>query len=48
MVEDDMDYAVELAREGIRVFLLKKPWNEYRKEKHGNILRIDSWADFRP
>lgn len=45
MIEDDMDYAIEIAKEGILVFLLKRPWNEKRKEKHRNIKRIDSWDE---
>lgn len=47
MIEDDMDYALELAKAWILVFLLKKPWNEDRKEKHKNIKRIDTWDELR-
>lgn len=45
MIEDDMDYATELAQKWIKVFLLSKPWNIHRKEKHRNIQRVDSWSD---
>jgi hypothetical protein len=47
MIEDDMDYALESAKEWILVFLLKKPWNENRSEKHRNIKRIDSWNELK-
>ena len=45
MIEDDMDYAIELAKEWVKVFLLRKPWNEQRKEKHKNIVRVEWWSD---
>ncbi|USN59100.1 MAG: hypothetical protein H6767_03295 [Candidatus Peribacteria bacterium] len=45
MIEDDMDYALEIAREKVLVLLLRKPWNEQRKETHRNIKRVDSWED---
>lgn len=45
MIEDDMDYALELAYEGISVFLLRKPWNIERNEKHKNIIRLNSWDE---
>lgn len=45
MVEDDMDYAIELAQVGILVFLLRRPWNEHRKETHRNIRRVESWSE---
>ena len=47
MIEDDIDYALELAKERILTFLLRKPWNEHRKEKHRNIKRIDSWDELK-
>ena len=43
MIEDDMDYALELATAWVTVFLLKSPWNEYRQETHERIKRVDSW-----
>lgn len=45
MIEDDIDYALELAKTWILVFLLRKPWNEQRKEHHRNIKKIDWWDD---
>ncbi len=47
MIEDDMDYALELAQAWILVFLLRKPWNIHRKENHRNIKKIDTWDDIK-
>ncbi len=47
MIEDNMDYALELAQNWIKVYLLEKPWNKYRQEKHKNLIRIKSWKEFR-
>ena len=43
MVEDNMDYAFELAENGIKTFLLEKPWNKKRKEEHQKLIRIKNW-----
>lgn len=41
MVEDDLHYAQELADNGIKVYLLAKPWNvQYRNGMHPNIIKI--------
>ena len=45
MIEDDIDYSLELANNWIKVFLLSKPWNIYRKESHSNIVKVDSWEE---
>lgn len=45
MIEDDMDYALEIAQNWTMVYLLSKPWNKHRKETHKNLKRIDTWAD---
>lgn len=47
IIEDDIDYALELAKEKIKVFLLLKPWNRHRKENHRNIQRVDCWDDIK-
>ncbi len=47
MIEDDMDYALELAKEWIKVYLLKKPWNVQRPEKHRNIVKVDWWNEIK-
>lgn len=45
MIEDDLDYSLELAKNWIKVFLLSKPWNIYRKEIHKNIIKVDNWDE---
>jgi len=45
MIEDDLDYSLELAKNWIKVFLLSKPWNIYRNETHKNIVKVDSWDE---
>jgi hypothetical protein len=47
MIEDDIDYSLELAEVWIKVYLLNKPWNIHRKEKHRNIVRVDWWEDIK-
>ena len=43
MIEDDLDYAIELAKNGIVTFVLEKPWNDYRNEKHNKVIRVKDW-----
>lgn len=45
IIEDNFDYALECAKNGIEAILLEKPWNTWRQEKHKNIHRIKSWKD---
>ena len=43
MVEDDLHYAQELADNGIKVYLLAKPWNAvYHNGTHPNIIKVSS------
>ena len=45
MIEDDIDYAIAIAKEWILTYLLRRPWNEQRKETHKNIKKIDDWSE---
>jgi len=45
MVEDNIDYALDLANNWIKTFLIEKPWNSSRKEVHPNIIRVKSWDE---
>lgn len=45
MIEDNLDYALNLADNWVQTFLLEKPWNKHREENHENIIRISSWED---
>jgi uncharacterized HAD superfamily protein len=44
MIEDNLDYAIELANNWIITFLLDKPWNIYRKQHYKNIIRVNDWT----
>ena len=46
MIEDNMDYALDLAQNWIQTYLLEKPWNKDRKENHENLKKIKSWWEF--
>ena len=41
-----MDYALELAENGIKTYILEKPWNRDREEEHENLIRIKEWEEF--
>jgi uncharacterized HAD superfamily protein len=47
MIEDDMEYALKLAENWIKTYLLEKPWNSNRNEENSNIIRIKHWEDFK-
>ena len=46
MIEDNMDYALDIAKKGIKTYLLDKPWNQIREEENKNLIRIKSWDEF--
>jgi len=43
MIEDNMDYALELATNGIKTFLLEKPWN--KGKEHKNLIKVKNWYE---
>ena len=45
MVEDNIDYALDLANNWIKTFLIEKPWNSSREEVHPNMIRVKSWDE---
>lgn len=45
MVEDNFDYALELAENGIKTYLLEKPWNKDIFKNHKNIIKVKSWQE---
>lgn len=47
MVEDNYDYAIELAENGIKTYLLEKPWNTWQEVNHENIIRVKSWDEIK-
>jgi hypothetical protein len=41
MIEDNLNYAIELANAGIKMYLLDKPWNKkFNPEIHNGITKI--------
>ena len=45
MIEDNYDYAIDLAKAWIVTYLLEKPWNNHHEEYHDNIIRVKSWEE---
>lgn len=45
MIEDNFDYALDVANAWIKTYLLEKPWNSHILDKHENIVRFNSWPD---
>ena len=44
MIEDNPDYANDVAVCWVKTFLIKKPWNMWRK-LHSNIIVVDSFYE---
>jgi len=44
MIEDNSNYALGCAKEGIKVFLLEKPWNG-NYIRHENITSVKNWRE---
>ncbi len=46
MIEDNLEYAIELASNGIKVYLIDRPWNQnYDPSIHKNIFKFKKWRD---
>lgn len=45
MIEDNLDFALELAENNIKSYVLEQPWNKHRTERNDNIKRIKGWQD---
>jgi hypothetical protein len=45
MVEDHLDHCLDLAENGVKTFLLERPWNRDRTETHPLITRVKSWEE---
>lgn len=43
MIEDNGEYSMNYARNGIKVVLFDKPWNQ--GVCHENIIRVDDWGE---
>lgn len=45
MIEDSLENCLELAENGIKSYLIKKPWNEYFEINNPDIKRVNSWSE---
>ena len=45
MIEDNPDYAQELAQNWVKTFLLEKPWNKGKCINNKNIICVKSWRE---
>jgi hypothetical protein len=45
LIEDNIDYALEVAEHGIESFLLARPWNTWRTEECPHMTRVGSWHE---
>lgn len=43
VIEDNRGHALDCAKNGIKVFLLEKPWN--KDVKHANITKVRGWNE---
>ncbi|MDD3480621.1 MAG: hypothetical protein PHW75_00105 [Patescibacteria group bacterium] len=44
MIEDMAHYANDCAENGIKTYLLKRPWN-IREKIHSNVIRVKDWDE---
>ena len=45
MIEDNPDYALELADNWIVTYLLEKPWNKKKCINHENVVCVKNWSE---
>ncbi len=45
MIEDNLDFALELAENDIKSYVLTRPWNQHRAEHHDNIKKVNNWQE---
>lgn len=43
LIEDNYDYALDVANHWIKAYLFNKPWNNHIKEIHKNMIRFGHW-----
>jgi uncharacterized HAD superfamily protein len=44
LIEDNKKYALECANNGIKTFLINKPWNK-NPGFHENLIKVNSWPE---
>src|SRR3989338_9271741 len=42
-IDDDPNFALDVAQEGFQVLMIEQPWN--KKTKHKNIVHVKNWHD---
>ncbi len=48
MIEDNIDYAIEMANAGIKMYLIDRPWNQkFDPEIHKGIIKFYNWDELR-
>lgn len=48
MIEDNLDYAIDMANIGVKIFLIDKPWNKhYNPETHKWIIKVNGWNEIK-
>ncbi len=46
MIEDNLDYAMDMASVGVKMYLIDKPWNkQYNPEIHKWISKVNGWNE---
>lgn len=46
MIEDNLDYAIDMANAGVKVYLMDRPWNkQYNPEIHKWIIKVNGWSE---
>lgn len=45
MIEDNLDFALELAENNIASYVLEKPWNCWTTTYHEKITRVTDWQE---
>jgi len=45
MIEDNIDYALELVQNNIKTFLIEKPWNKERLQINEKLIKVKNWNE---
>lgn len=48
MIEDNLDYAIDMANIGVKIYLIDKPWNkQYNPKIHKWIIKVNGWNEIK-
>ena len=45
MIEDNLDYAENVAQYGMTSYLLAKPWNQQYHNTNPKVIKVEEWKD---